>query len=68
MSFHNKLGMAIRFHHPGKETPPKYFDKSGICQWKSKKLHYKGNVHSRKYLILNGEYVSNLMGELRGIL
>ncbi|KAB0443979.1 hypothetical protein [Lysinibacillus fusiformis] len=59
----NRGNIAIRFHHPGKETEPIYFNNKGICKWKSKPISVEDNIHSRKYLISTGEYISSLTGD-----
>lgn len=59
----NSGNIAIRFHHPGKETEAIYFNSEGLCGWKSKPIDVKKNIHSRKYLNSMGVYISSLMGE-----
>jgi hypothetical protein len=51
--------IAVKFLHPGRETP-KSFIKNGFCHWKNKPKLSKKQLHARKYIITDGDYLTSL--------
>jgi hypothetical protein len=57
------MNKAVKFLHPGHETPDIYFNNDN-CLWKFKPTTSEDQVHSRKFLLSEGRYIKNPKGRL----